>query len=154
MHLTTPEHGPVLFVTCNMRASDKEEIYGLRFEENPYTLMHDVMAQSRYAWVAWHDGKPAAVFGGAQSHPGVWRMFAFGTDDFIRIARPLTRFATKTVIPQLFGELGARRLECDSHIAHTQAHRWLDRLGARVESVRQSYGRDGTDYLHYALLKA
>jgi hypothetical protein len=153
MNLTEPAHQPVLYVAAHMRERDAEEIYNVRFDANPFHLMNDVMAQSSFAWVAWHDGKPAAVFGGAPRHPGVWQMFAFGTDDFNRIARSLTRFAQRDVIPRLFGELGAHRLQADSHIRHVDAHRWLKRLGAVEESVRKGYGRDGSDYLHFVVSK-
>jgi hypothetical protein len=120
MVLSHPTHHDVLHVCLNMRARDAEEIYALRFEDNPF----------------------------------LFQMFAFGTDDFNNIAKPLTRFLKKTVVPTLFGELGAHRLEADSHEKHTQAHRWLRWFGARQEGVKRRYGRDGSDYYTFALLSA
>lgn len=154
MVLSHPTHHDVLHVCLNMRARDAEEIYALRFEDNPFLIMNEVMVQRHFAWVAWHDGRPTTVFGAAQKHPGVFQMFAFGTDDFNNIAKPLTRFLKKTVVPTLFGELGAHRLEADSHEKHTQAHRWLRWFGARQEGVKRRYGRDGSDYYTFALLSA
>lgn len=153
MILTPPAHDTVHFVTHNMRARDREEIYGLRFTDNPFVITNEVMAQPSFAWVAWHDRLPAAVFGGMERHPGVWSMFAFGTDSFGHIARPLTRFAKTSVIPRLW-ELGAHRLQADSHEKHREAHLWLERLGARRESVRVAYGRNGSNYFHYVLAKS
>lgn len=153
MILTHCSHESVLHVVRNMRARDKEEIYNLRWEPNPFVIMNEVMAQSNFAWVAWLDDKPAAVFGGAPLHPGVWSMFAFATDEFPRLALGLTRFAVKTVIPTLFGEMGAHRLQCDSHEKHIDAHRWLARMGASKESVKKSFGQDGADYFTFTILK-
>lgn len=150
MILSHCTHETVLAVCLHLRERDHEEIYGLRWEDNPFVVMNEVMAQKDFAWVAWYENRPVAVFGGAPIHPGVWQMFAFGTDEFDTIARPLTRFAIKTVIPQVFA-MGGRRLQCDSHEKHTGAHRWLRRLGATQESVRKGYGRDGADYLHFVL---
>lgn len=150
MILTHCTHETVLHVVLNMRERDKEEIYGVRFDPNPFLLVNDVMAQASYSWVAWHDGRPIGVGGGAPRHPGVWNMYMFATDEFPRIALGTTRFVRKTVFPQLFGELDARRLQCDSHEAHTDAHRWLEGAGFVKESVRRAYGKDGADYFHFA----
>lgn len=150
MILSHCTHETVLHVAMNMRAADAEEIYGLRWEDNPFVITNEVMAQRDFAWVAWHDNKPAIVIGGAPLHPGVWQVFCFGTDDWRRLALPITRFTKKNFVPKLW-ELGARRLQADSHQNHTDAHNWLRRLGAAPESVRKGYGRDGADYLHFVL---
>lgn len=152
MNISACDHDTVLYVARNMRARDKEEIYGLRRRENPFDIVNDVMAQS-LAWVAWLDGMPAAVFGGSEARPGVWSMFAFATDEFPRLALGLTRFARKQVIPRLFDELGAHRLQCESHEKHTDAHRWLVALGAHRESVKAKFGRDGSDYYEFVIVK-
>lgn len=153
MNLSHCSHETVLHVVRNMRERDKEEIYNLRFDDNPFVIMNDVMGRRDFAWVAWLDGKPAAVFGGAPLHPGVWSMFAFATDEFPRLALGLTRFAKKTVIPMLLGEMGAHRLQCETHEKHASAHHWLKLLGAGCESVKKGYGRDGADYFVYTIIK-
>lgn len=153
MILSHCDHETVLYVVKNMRERDREEIYNLRWDDNPFTILNDVMAQRNFAWVAWHENKPAVVFGGAPLHPGVWSMFCFGTDVFHHLALGLTRFAKQTVMPTLFGEMEAHRLQCDSHEKHVSAHKWLRVLGASREGVKRAYGRDGADYHTYAVLK-
>lgn len=153
MNLSHVDYDPVLYVVRNMRARDAEEIYNLRETDNPFDVMNSVMALRNFAWIAWHDGRPAVVFGGAPRHPGVWSMFCFATDDFPKLALGLTRFAKTTVLPTLFGDLGARRLECDSHEKHVSAHRWLGLLGAEREAIKRNYGKDGANYYTFALLK-
>lgn len=153
MILTHCDHESVLHVVRNMRERDRKEIYNLRWDNNPFVIMDAVMAQGDFSWVAWLDDKPQAVFGGAPTHPGVWSMFAFATDEFPRLALGLTRFATKTAIPTLFDKCGAHRLQCDSHEKHTSAHRWLELMGAAKESVKKQYGKDGADYFVYTITK-
>ncbi len=140
-------------VVEHMRASDKEEIYALRRSEDPKLVVRDVMGMANFSWVAWLDDMPQAVFGGGEVRPGVWSMFAFATDKFPRLALGLTRFAKKTVIPALFNELGAHRLQCESHENHVSAHRWLKSLGAEAESLKRGFGKDGSNYLEFVILK-
>jgi hypothetical protein len=152
MRLTDPEHGAVFYVVNNMRAIDRAEIYGLRFHQNPFILTGEVMAQAKFCWVAWHGEKPAAVIGATETHPGCWQVFCFGTDEFNRIALPLTRFVRRRMLPALFNDLGARRLEADSLCHHTEAHRWLESFGAKQESIKEAYS-DAGDYFTFALCR-
>lgn len=146
-------HETVLHVARNMRAADKEEIYATRYEENPFLLTHDVMQYRSFSWVLWHAEQPCCVGGAGELWPGTFTMFMFATDDFPRIGLFATRFAKKTVIPTLFGTVGARRLQCDSHENHVSAHKWLETLGFERESVRKNYGKDGADFYHYVLCR-
>lgn len=153
MNLSHCTEGTVTHVVENMRASDKQEIYGLRHSEDPRLVVRDVMAMSNFAWVGWLDSKPHAVFGGGEVRPGVWSMFAFATDEFPRLALGLTRFAKRSVLPMVFGRLGAHRLQCESHESHTSAHKWLELLGAHRESILKGYGKDGSNYHQFVVLK-
>lgn len=152
MYLTVPDYDAVLYVVRNLREADKEEIYALRFHEVPEAVAGEVMARPEMTWVAWHDGVPTAVIGGVEVMPGVWRMHCFGTDYWPKIAIPITRFVKRKIIPLLFGQFGARRLEADSHWSHMEAHRWMEILGCEREGVRQALGKDGSDYVTYVLL--
>lgn len=152
MILANPDHASVFYVANNMRAIDKDEIYGLRFHKNPFLITNEVMAQSQFCWVAWQNEKPAAVIGATETHPGCWQVFCFGTDEFPKVALALTRFVRRTMLPVLFGELGARRLEADSLCSHTEAHRWLEGFGAKRESIKEAYSEAG-DYFTFALCR-
>jgi hypothetical protein len=144
-------HETVLHVARNMRAADKEEIYATRFEENPFLLTHDVMQFRSFSWVLWWNEKPCAVGGAGELWPGTFTMFMFATDDFPRIGLMATRFAKRTVIPTLFRDCNARRLQAHSHQNHGVAHKWLETLGFQREAVCSGYGRDGADFYQYAL---
>lgn len=152
MLLTNPEHETVLHVARHMRGIDREEIYGIRDHENPFLITNEVMAAANFAWVAWHDGWPAIVIGGRENWHGRWSMFCFGTDSFPALGLPLTRFVKSHLLPTLFDELGAKRLEADSHWRHVEAHRWLESFGAHQESVKRAYGKNGDDYFCFAFV--
>ena len=149
MRLTNLDHGAVLHVAHN--AIDREEIYALIGERNPFLVMNAAMAQRNFSWLAWHDDQPVAVFGGSEALKGIWQMYLFATPLFPKVALGLTRFAKREVVPRLFGEIGAHRLQADLHEKHVYAHRWLETLGAKRESVRAGYAPDGADYFHYVL---
>lgn len=152
MQISPVEHEPVLYVAKHMRAIDREEIYGLRNHENPFLITNDTMAAASFSWVAWHGGWPAVVIGGRELWPGRWSMHCFGTDQFAKLGLPLTRFVKQHMLPTLFGDLGAKRLEADSLATHTDAHRWMEALGAHRESVKKSYGRNGETYFGFAFV--
>ena len=154
MRLTDLTPDTVAYVVSRMRAADREEIYATRWSDDPARVVADCMALASFSWVAWHDAKPCAVGGAAAVQPGVFSVYLFATDDFPKIALSVTRFARRDGMRALFKSVGARRLQCDSHINHVEAHRWLQGNGFLAEGIRRAYGKDGSDFIHYALCRA
>ena len=134
-----------------MREKDKAEIYNLRSHNNPLALAGEVCGAASMGKAAIADiaGHPVALIGITPLWPGVWTAWAFGTDDFDRVALSLTRYAIKTLKP-LLASRGAHRLQCESRADHIKAHHWLTAMGAKPESVLKRYGRDGSDYIMFA----
>lgn len=148
-----PDHAAVFYIAQNMRDADKEEIYPLHWSQTPFDLVSRVMAFPKHVWVAGTD-KPVAVFGMFEVRPKVWTAFCFATDEFPTVALEVTRWLKRHVKPMLFNELGAVRIEADSHINHKQAHRWLKLLGAIPEGIRRCYNQNGEDYVTFAMTAA
>lgn len=123
MLLTAPDRESVLYVA--ERAVVREGS-GVR----PADIADTVMARPELTWVVWHDGLPAAVIGGTENAPGRWLMFCFSTDAFPKVVLPLTRFVRRTMLPLLFNDLGAIRLEAASHRKNVEVHKWLGLCGA------------------------
>jgi len=134
-----------------MREADQAEIYGMRSHDNPMQLAKEVVIAATFgkAAVAKHNGLPAAVVGVSPIWPGVWEAWAFGTDDWQKCAVSVTRYALGVLRPFILSR-GAHRMHCASRIDHTEAHRWLQVLGAKPESILSGYGRDGSDYIMFA----
>lgn len=139
----------VMSVAANMRAKDAAEIYATRWTDSPIDLAESVMRAIGPGWVAWIGAEPVAVIGAASMWPNVWSVYAFGTDEFRRVAPYLTRHIRKVMMPGLM-IVGACRAECRSIATHTEAHRWLERLSARREAFLPKYGRNGEDFVLYS----
>lgn len=147
----TPER--LLHVVRNLREADRDEIYALREHRDPQRIVAEVMARAQFAWVMDWRGEPTVALGGTEMWPGVWSIHCFGTDNWSRLALPLTKFVRRTMLPTLFNQLHAHRLEADSLSTHTQAHRWMEICGARREAVRQARGRHGEDFFTYVVIR-
>lgn len=153
MTLYKPTFESVSFIASRVRAADAEEILPLRFDPSPAGLAQTVMSNPTFVWLAAQEGKPIAVFGMFEVRPKAWTAFAFGTDDFPKVASEMTKFLIRTVRPHLFGVLGARRVEAHSHPAHKEAHAWLKLLGAKGE-IDPDYGPNGETYVRFVMRRA
>lgn len=142
-----PTPTDVRFVAANMRAADAAEIFATRWTDAPDDIVTDVMHAGPFVWTTGLE-RPIAVVGAFPSHPGVWQVFMFATDEFPRIGLGMTRFVRKCMIPALI-DSNAHRAQCHSIEGHDVAHRWLESLGAQVESVAKGWGRNGEDFRVY-----
>lgn len=140
----------VEYICLNMRAMDRAEVYGIRGHDNPYILSREVILAATYgkAAIAEYRGRPSAIIGVSPLWPGVWSAWCFGTDDWRRSALELTRYARTVLRPFVIER--AHRLQCESRIDHTDAHRWLTALGAKPDGMMAGYGRDGSTYILFS----
>ena len=145
----------VEYLTLNMREIDAREIYGLRGHDDPLLLAREVVIAATYgkAGIAEHKGRPCGIMGVSPLWPGVWAVWAFGTEEWAKGVIEISRFGRRVIDPFL-RERGAHRAQCESHIEHSDAHRWLGVMGATCEGVLKGYGRDGADYLSFSWSKA
>lgn len=141
----------VLYVCHRLRAADRREVFALRFDDDPNLLaMEIVRSWGPLAWTAHHEHTPAAVFGATEMWPNVWSCWMMATDEYPKIALGMTKFVRRRIIPHLM-ESGATRCEARSIDGHTQAHRWIEGLGAVQEARLRRYGRNGEDFLVFRL---
>lgn len=144
----------VEFICLNLRQEDRTEIFNLRNHDEPLLLASEVVLAATYghAAITEHNGKPNAIIGCSPMWGGVWTLFSFGTDDWSRSAVELTRYGSKVIRPFIEMRDG-HRAQCESHIEHTSAHRWLVSMGAKPEGLLRGYGKDGSSYLMFAWSK-
>lgn len=138
----------LLHITHNMRAVDREEIYATHWREDPEWLAEATLQCGDMQWVACLDGVPAASFGGTPLWPNVWSVWAFGTDDWRRVVLSVTKHVRRFMLPAIFRS-GAHRLQCYSHSAHTEAHRWLESFGGSCEAVLVGFGSRRENFMLY-----
>lgn len=144
----------VEYLTLNMREMDAREIYGMRGHDNPMLLAKEVVLAASYgkAAIATHQGVPCGIIGVSPLWPGVWSAWSFGTDNWTKAVLQLSRFGKRELEPYL-RRAGAHRVQCESHIDHTDAHRWLKSMGANLDGFLPGYGRDGSTYLMFSWSK-
>lgn len=139
----------IAYVTANLRPDDRREIGASA--DLASTVEAAVIAfetSTDWCWTAQCDGQPVAAFGTAETSPltpHIRTAWAFGTARFRRAVPAISRFATGEWPARLIGE-GVRRLEVRSLADHEIAHRWLARLGARLEGTLESYGTGGENF--------
>lgn len=151
MDLRPVTYQDALAVASNMRESDRREIFAGRWNDDPEELAADCLCFGSFGWIAC-EPHPIAVVGAAPLHPGVWSVYMFAGNDFLKIKLSLTKFVKRVMIPSLV-EVGAHRAECHSIDGHVEAHRWLEFLGATRESTRRRFGRNGEDFHCYVWLR-
>ena len=149
MKLLPLDFETVLAVAQDMRRADRQEIFATRWDDNPATLAQDcVGAGCIGAVIAGRDGAPICAIGATEMWPRVWSVWMFATDRWHEVALDATRFVKERLIPTLL-DLGLRRAECRSSAMHTQAHRWLEYLGARRETEHLDYGKNGESFIGF-----
>jgi hypothetical protein len=150
-----PTEEAVRHICTRLRAADAAEINGLRWDDDVEGLVAAVMARplGMTEVFTWND-EPVAILGTVPYWPGVWEVFAFGTDKWHKAAKSLTQRACQYITPAIY-HAGGHRAQCWSAADHTDAHKWLTRtMRARHEGVARGLGRDGEDYHLYAWNRA
>ena len=150
--LTDIDLDSIIYIAMNLRAEDKIEVFNILEHDNPYQLGWEAFTLFRNkgrARIGWHNGRPAAVIALTEDRPRVWHVSMFGSDEFKCVAWECMRWA-RTNIRDLIANNGGRRLHCDSHIDHLEAHKFLRTLGARQEGEpMKCYGKDGSTYIRF-----
>ena len=134
-------------VFANLRECDRAELDATNYSLDPDDQTERLMGLATFQFAAYVGETPAAIIGAWPRWPGVWGVYAFGTDEFP--GRSLTKFARRVMVPALL-EAGAHRAECASLGSHWRAHQWLERLGAKREAILRGYGKNRETFYLYA----
>jgi RimJ/RimL family protein N-acetyltransferase len=150
MKLADPDLGALLHICRNLRDGDREEIFATRWDDNPdYLAMEALRRWGKFHFVGYaDDGEPVASIGASMVWPGVWTPWMMATERFPEIGRDLTKAALRSIIPAVIAA-GCHRGEARSLATHHEAHRWMERLGAKPETVLRQYGRNRQDFILY-----
>lgn len=147
-----PPFEDVLFVAQNLRERDRVELFATRFTDDPDGIAHDAVRSGNFRWGAYLDGEPVAMFGGFPRWPGVWTMWAYGTDKWPSVVRAITRFGLNFIAPALY-HAGAHRMDALSYAGHDDARQWLQFLGAEAEFTLEKWGKNGEDFVCYRMTR-
>lgn len=138
-------------IAKHIRKSDWEEVRGVAGNLSYIELAHMLSLLSGFKFVAMNTITQTyyGVGGFLQLRPGVIEGWILGTDRFNQAYIPLTRAIRRDIIPGIKAG-GAHRLECKSISTHTEAHRWLEMMGAKCEGTHEGYGINGEDFKTFA----
>lgn len=143
-----PPFQDMLDICRNLRERDREELFATRFGDDPADLANSAVASGGFRWGAYLDGRPVAAIGAQPRWPGVWTAWAYGTDDWPRVALTLTKHVRRFMLPALL-RAGAHRVDAFALETHTDARRWLEMLGARPKNILAKWGRNGENFVCY-----
>ena len=153
--LTDINLSSIEYICLNLRELDKTEIFSIRPHNSPVLLAweaHYLIRNSGRGRVAWWNGRPAAMIALVEERKSVWSVSMFGTDAFRNVAFTCMRWAREN-LREVVSELGGKRLHCDSHVNHHEAHKFLRAMGAVEEGPpMQGFGKDGSAYVRFVWL--
>lgn len=132
------------YVAAHMRASDRAEI---ECQLDQWSAAHIAAASLRdFAFVVELGGNPEAAFGCGQVRKGYWIAWSWGTDRLTRCLPVMLEYITGQLQPDVF-DAGALRVEARALKAHTQARRFLTRIGGTLRCELPALGKNGEDFL-------
>lgn len=136
-------------VAYNLRASDRQELEATSWRLDS-ALLARTAERCRFGFVAaGDDGTPIAAFGASEAWPGVYQVGMFATARWPEVALAASRHAKRALMPAV-RDAGAHRAHAFSLSTHTEAHRWLEWLGASRETTLRGWGRGGEDFILFA----
>lgn len=143
-----PDEVDVRFVAENLRARDKEEIFATQWMDSPEELIRNTLNAGGFRWGVYIDGTPIAMIGATPRWPRVWNAWAYGTRDWKHGALTITKHVKNFMVPALIGA-GALRVDACALDTHTDARKWLTRLGAKPGKPLANYGKNGQTFIAY-----
>ena len=143
-----PPKDDLLYILDNLRERDRQEIYATRWDEDADALANELCAMGEFRWAAYLDGRPVAAIGAAPRWPGVWSVWAFGTDDWNKVILTLTRHVRDFMIPAIHYS-GFHRADCLALETHEDARKWLTFLGGEQEEKLDNWGKNGENFVVY-----
>jgi hypothetical protein len=127
-----------------MRAADRAEVEAQLDQWDAAAIA--AMSLRDYAFCVELNGNPEAAFGAGQVRKGYWIAWSWGTDRLTKCLPIMIRFITERLQPALY-EAGALRVEARALASHTQARRFLERIGGHLRCDLPSYGKNGEDFV-------
>ncbi|MEM0949534.1 MAG: hypothetical protein AAGK37_19200 [Pseudomonadota bacterium] len=143
-----PSYLDMLEITRQLRVRDKEELDALVFDRSPEAHARLAVASGAFRWGAYLDHQPVAAIGAHPLWPNVWQAWAYGTDDWPKVALTLTKHVRRFMIPAIY-RTGAHQVQALALSDHTAAARWLVSLGAIPAQKLDNYGRNQENFTRY-----
>ena len=142
-----------IYIVENMRRDDLEEVIATRWNDDAYGFAAECMNLPGVRLVAkTPDNIPVAMGGVATWNPGVGQAWMVGTESIGLIGTEIAHACRKS-IKALFETGTIHRIQAFSAATHTQEHRWLKAIGLHEESRMAKYGKNGEEFIVFAVTK-
>jgi hypothetical protein len=143
----SPDLAAMQYVCEHLRDVDRHECFATRFHDNPKALAAEISSYGPISWVVFHNDEPVAALGAVELWPGHWNVWAFGTDQWPKVVKTITKHISRVMIPGL-AACGARTAGAYVHADHEEACRWLAWLGASPTPL-ENWGKNGEKFILY-----
>jgi hypothetical protein len=152
VRIDPPDLASVRYILDHARERDRRETSAVCGFWDPAQLAEAMVDDwlLRGAWGGvFSDGDPIAVLTMLRETPRSLQVGMLATDEFPRIALPVTRYVRRVVDP-LVRKAGFTRMECRCWSEHHDARRWLQVCGAKQEAEIPGYGASGETFIQFA----
>lgn len=139
----------VTYVAHNLRDADRAEMHACATERA--RLADVIERRSVFAFCAFDDGVPTAIWGMLETRPGVGSAYAFGTDDWGRVVLPMVRQIRNFLAPWSRAN-GYHRIEAAALASRRDVARFMTLIGAQREALMKAFGAHGEDFILYRWL--
>ena len=142
------------YVAQHMRDSDVAEFCAVNPVDTAAELADLMLARyaDRNDTYAAVDDRPVAFGAMIEGRPHVVTLLFFATDEFSRIALPITRIIRQGIFPA-YRKQGVHRIECVAIDGYADSHRWIEMLGLKHEAVLRGYGKNFETFHQFAWVK-
>lgn len=139
----------LMHVLTHLRPGDKREFEATTFDNDFEQSGYRIWALPGPKWECHTPGGTPAVAGGfVPIWPGMGVLWMWGTDDWPEVRVEVTRFVTRTILPDL--DKAFHRIECRTIADNDAVIKWLKFLGFKFEAVNAQFGRGREDFLLFA----
>lgn len=154
MKIESAAPGDIRAVALNMRDRDVDEFTAINFadtrEELAEALERRYEGDPSVMCGYWKD-RPTCIGGAMQNRPGVVSLLFYATNDFPKIALPMTRWLRNELFPRLIDEGGIHRIEAIAINGRKDVMAWLYTLGLAPETgPLYGYGKRGEAFLLFS----
>lgn len=146
--------GEIRAVALAMRERDVDEFSAVNFADTREELA--ALFEARYEGnpavmcACWKD-RPACIGGALENRPGVASLLFYATDEFPKIALPMTRWLRNELFPRLLDEGGIHRIEAAALDGRKDVRAWLYTLGLQPETGPLfGYGKRGEPFIMFS----
>jgi hypothetical protein len=148
--ITTADRSMMRYVLLNLRGADLIELMACGTDLG--RLPDLIMRNKVFAFCAYDtELGPISIWGLVTRRPGVGGGFAFGTDHWSKVVRPMVRQIRGFVLPFLVNA-GYHRVDAVAMAGREDVARFMALIGAEPEGMLQGYGTDREDFISYRWL--